>query len=95
VNQALVETPRLWAATTATISAMTAAKQSASSRRVITPSILPASRTTRRGWRTSSWRSEPRLYSLATCEAAIPNATTPSSMAALATPMTSPFGWAS
>ena len=37
----------------------------------------------------------PRLYSLATCEAAMPNATTPSSIEARATPMTRPFGWAS
>ena len=37
----------------------------------------------------------PRLYSLATWDAAMPNATTPSSMAALATPMTRPFGLAS
>ena len=95
MNHALVETPRLCAATTATIRAMTAAKQSASTRKVITPSILPASSTARRGWRTSSWRSVPRLYSLATCEAAMPNATTPSSIAARATPMTRPFGWAS
>jgi hypothetical protein len=37
----------------------------------------------------------PRLYSLATCEAAMPKATTPSSIEARATPMTSPFGLAS
>ena len=59
------------------------------------PSILPASSTARRGWRTSSWRSVPRLYSLATCAAAMPKATTPSSIEARATPMTRPFGWAS
>ena len=62
---------------------------------VITASILPTSSTTLRGCLTRSCRSVPRLYSLAVCAAAMPNATMPSSMVARVTPTTRPFGRAS
>jgi hypothetical protein len=73
----------------------TDANSSAASRNVTTPRNLPASSTRRRGCRTRSWRSVPRLYSLAACAAAMPNATTPSSIVALVTPRIRPFGLAS
>ncbi len=64
-------------------------------RKVTTPRYFPASNTQRRGWRTSSWRNVPRLYSLAIWAAAIPKATIPSRMVARLSPWMSPLGWPS
>jgi hypothetical protein len=95
VNQAEVGMSRVGASASAVAVTATAAAASATVVKLASASTLPASRRTRRGWRTSRLRSVPWLYSPATEMANRARATTPMNVAPLVRVRASPSAAAS